>query len=105
MKMRKFFHVVAVMLSSLTSMITHAKAQESTTKEKKGEGEVTRHHRHHNGLSGASDESSLSDPPRRSKLLPSFDSENIKNSKHAATWRSYDDQEAIRPRRQSSIRR
>jgi hypothetical protein len=97
MKMRKFFHVVAVMLSSLTSMITHAKAQESTTKEKKGEGEITTHHRHHNGVTRASSDTSLSDPPRRSKLLPSFNSENVKNSKHAATWRSYDDQEAITP--------
>jgi hypothetical protein len=93
MKMRKFFHIVAVMLSSLTSMITHAKAQETTTsKEKKGEGEVTRHHKHHSGALGGSGEAALADPPRRTKIR-SQSADDIKNSAHAATWTSYAAQE------------
>jgi hypothetical protein len=95
MKMRKFLHVVAVMLSSLTSMITHAKAQETTnSKEKKGEGELARHHRHHNGSTKASSETAFSDPPRRSKIRSLLAEEDIKNSRHAATWTSYSDQQS-----------
>jgi hypothetical protein len=97
MKMRKFLHVVAVMLSSLTSMITHAKAQETTTtKEKKGEGELTRHHKHHTGALGASGEAALDDPPHRTKIR-SHAADDIKNSKHAATWTSYAAQEGDEP--------
>jgi hypothetical protein len=91
MKMRKFLHVVAVMLSSLASMITHAKAQETTAKEKKGESELTRHHRHHTGVTRASSETAFSDPPRRSKIR-SLIADSIKNSKHAAAWASYSEQ-------------
>ena len=75
MKIRRFLHIVAVMLSSLVSMVTHAKAQESeqdskTTKTKKGE--LSKHHRHHSAAD-ANDS-----PPLRHN--------NIKNSKHAASW-------------------
>jgi len=95
MKMRKFFHIAAIMLSSLAAMITHGKAQETTTgttKEKK-EGGVTRHHRHHTGVSGGSDSAALDDPPRR-KLADSSDDDTVKHSKHAATWTSYAEQES-----------
>jgi hypothetical protein len=100
MKMRKFFHIVAIMLSSLGAMISHGKAQETTatgaTKEKKGESGVTRHHRHHTGASNGSDIAGLDDPPHRSKIVPS-DDDTVKHSKHAATWTSYVDQESIAP--------
>jgi len=90
MKMRKFFHVVAVMFTSLAAMITHGKAQETsgtgTSREKSGDGPLTRHHRHHPGT----DESALDDPPHRASIVP--DQDDIKNSKHAATWTSYDAQ-------------
>jgi hypothetical protein len=87
MKMRKFFHVVAVMFSSLAAMVAHGKAQETTTKEKKGEGEVaTHHHRHH---AASSDVADVSDPPHRSKHEQTTDADDIKNSKHAAVWTSY----------------
>jgi hypothetical protein len=99
MKMRKFLHIAAVMISSLMAMITHGRAQEagaspspSSSKEKKGES-VSRHHRHH---TSAAEESALDDPPRHhSKIVPDLDSGNsasIKNSRHAATWTSYDSQ-------------
>jgi hypothetical protein len=102
MKMRKFFHIAAVMISSLMAMITHGKAQEASSspspKEKKSESPVSRHHRHH---TGAADESALDDPPHHSKIVPDLDSSDsgsIKNSRHAATWTSYDAQEdAIAP--------
>jgi hypothetical protein len=98
MKMRKFFHVAAIMISSFVSTITHGKAQDisgATSKEKKSE--LAKHHRRHNGSTSASD-LAAQDPPARSKIVPSLDSDDIKNSKHAATWASYMDQEgAIAP--------
>jgi hypothetical protein len=95
MKMRKFFHIAAVMLSSLASMVAHGKAQETTTttKEKKGEGELTRHHREQNGASKNSGVTEADDPPHRPeahRLATSDD--DIKNSKHAATWSGYEQQ-------------
>jgi hypothetical protein len=100
MKIRKFVHLVAVVLSSLASMLTHAKAQESTsdgsgTAKKKGDGEVAGHHRHSHGSSKASDLASQ-DPPARKHRLTS-DSGSVKNSKHAATWTSYAQQESATP--------
>jgi len=103
MKMRKFFHIVAVLFSSLGAMISHAKAQDattSTTKEKKADGELTPHHRRHASLNGSSsDLASLDDPPHhhRLKSSASSDSSDIKNSRHAATFTRYDDQEAPPP--------
>ena len=98
MKMRKFFHIAAVMISSLMAMITHGRAQEASPtpgKDAKGEGHLSRHHRHH---PDADDSTATDDPPRHhhSKILPdldSGDSASIKNSRHAATWSSYDSQE------------
>jgi hypothetical protein len=96
MKMRKFFHIAAVMLSSLASMVAHGKAQETTTitKEKKGEGELTRHHREDTGASKNSGVTDADDPPHRSKMhqLAATD-DDIKNSKHAASFSSYDKQQ------------
>lgn len=93
MKIRKFFHVTAIMLSSLASMIAHGKAQETTgTSKKKGEGELAKHHRHHNGISKASSEGKQ-DPPKNSRLSALLVSDDIKNSKHATTWSSYMEQE------------
>jgi hypothetical protein len=99
MKMRKFFHIAAVMFSSFAALITHGKAQEttgtSTSKEKKGE--QTRHHRHHNGDIEGSDSAALDDPPHHSKIHDSDTSDGIKNSKHAASWTSYAKQETGAP--------
>jgi hypothetical protein len=84
------------MLSSLASTVTHAKAQDtevSARKGKKGEGELTRHHHSHHGATNSSDIASH-DPPFRSKVVPSFASEDVKNSKTAATWTSYMEQNA-----------
>jgi len=81
------------MLSSLFAMITHGKAQEASptpAKEKKGDGEISRHHRHH---LGSGDSIGLDDPPHRSKIVPDSDSTAIKNSTHAAVWSSYAEQE------------
>ena len=94
MKMRKFLHIAAIMLSSLASTITHSKAQETTSestarKEKKGEGVLARHHRHHTTSSLASH-----NPPLHSKLA-SADSDTVKSSKHAAQWSSYMEQEGV----------
>jgi len=87
---------MAIMLSSLASVVTHAKAQESTEntnrKEKRGEGELARHHRQHGGASHRSSEASQ-DPPARYKSRPTFASDDIKNSKQAAKWTSYMEQE------------
>jgi hypothetical protein len=93
MKMRKFLHVLAVMLSSLAAMATHGKA-ESTGKEKRGEGELAKHHRHHTRVSRTAGEASLADPPRHHKsIASSSEPQDLKNSKHAAAWVSYVDQE------------
>jgi hypothetical protein len=89
MKMRKFFHVAAVMLSSLASMICHGKGQEATGK---GKDALAKHHRHHDGMDGQSDGSATDDPPRRAEIAPPLDCGDIKNSKHAATWQSYESQ-------------
>jgi hypothetical protein len=92
MKMRKFFHIATVMISSLMAMITHGRAQEASPtpgKEKKGESSVSRPHRHH----PASAESALDDPPHRHHKAASSDADSdIKNSSHAATWTSYESQ-------------
>jgi hypothetical protein len=96
--MRKFFHVAAVMLSSLASMIAHSKAQETTTttttsKEDKGEGELTRHHRLDTGASKNSGVTDADDPPHRSRAYHlAAPEDDIKNSTHAATWSRYEDQ-------------
>jgi len=88
------------MISSLMAMITHGRAQEASPtpgKDSKGEGQVSRHHRHH---TGDTDSDALDDPPRRhhSHIVPDADSSDIKNSDHAATWTSYDSQaESIAP--------
>ena len=96
MKMRKFLHISAIMLSSLGSTISHAKAQETTTtgKEKKGEGELARHHRHHNGASTRASHLASDDPHARAKTRTAIALDDIKNSKHAATWTSYMEQES-----------
>jgi len=95
MKIRKLTHLAAIMISSLASMLTHAKAQESTadsgsTAKKKGDAELAGHHRRHAGASRASDEASQ-DPLGKSKHRVA--SEDVKNSKHAATWSSYMEQQ------------
>jgi hypothetical protein len=88
MKMRKFLHVLAIMLSSLASMVTHGKAQEAeatpSSRKSKKDG-LTRHHRHHPAQT-ASQTLGLSDPPS---------SATAKTSRHAATWSSYDSQETL----------
>jgi hypothetical protein len=94
MKIRKFLHVAAIMLSSLASTLTLAKAQDAETassrKEKKGE--LARHHRHHNGAAHRSSDVSQ-DPPLHSEILPTFATDDIKNSKHTVAWPSYVDQQ------------
>jgi len=94
MKMRNFLHLAAIMLSSFAAMVSHGKGQDaqenSGRKEKKGE--LARHHRRHHGTSQASSVATL-DPPTRSKIFPSFASEDIKNSKHAVTLVSYAERE------------
>ena len=92
MKMRKFLHIVTVMLSSLAAMVSHGTAQENAGRKVK-RSELAKHHHHHHGANGealvAGDR-----PPPASKILPSFaSSDDIKNSKHAATWPSYAQQQ------------
>jgi len=70
MKMRKFLHIVTVMLSSLGAMISHGKAQETTPRKEK-KGECARHHRHHHGVNNGSNVAA-GDPPAVSKIVPSF---------------------------------
>ncbi len=85
------------MLSSLASMITHGRGQEITSKEKKGESEPTRHHRHHHGGTRTSGDTALSDPPRHSRIRSRASreaSDDAKNSKHAASWKNIAKQEA-----------
>jgi len=91
MKIRKLLHVFAIMLSSLGATICHGKAQETTSTRKKGEGELARHHRHHNGSSRRASDLASADPPARSRHRTRA-TDDIKNSKHAATWTSYAEQ-------------
>ncbi len=63
MNMRKFFHVAAIMLSSLLSMITHGKAQDTTARQKKGESQLSRDDRDHSGSAQASDLAAQDPPP------------------------------------------
>jgi hypothetical protein len=90
-KMRKFVHILAVMVSSLAAFVSHGKAQETTdTTTKKKDSTVTRHHRLHSDDSDASDSKALSDPPvHKRHLVASTESGDIKNSHHAATFSSY----------------
>jgi hypothetical protein len=90
--MRKFFHVSAIMLSSLVSMVTHGKAQDTaatgaTGKDKKGESALAKHHRHHTGATKASDLASQ-DPPRKRSLASDDSDGAVKHSRHAAVWSS-----------------
>jgi hypothetical protein len=101
MKMRKFLHVAAIMISSLASMVTHGQAQESAMEGtsrngKKGEGELARHHGHHKGASQATSVASM-DPPVRHRTRSAFVPEDIKNSTHAVQWTSYMEQESAAP--------
>jgi hypothetical protein len=93
MKMRKFFHLAAIMFSSLAAMITHGKAQETTATSngKKAEGTLAGHHRQHTDGSPESDAAGLDDPPHRSNTGSA--SGAIKNTSHTATWSSYAEQE------------
>jgi hypothetical protein len=93
MKMRKLLHIAAIIVSSLASMITHGKAQVNearTRKEKRGESELAGHHRRHHPSSDPTVATQY--PPPRSKIDPSSSDDDIKNSKHAATWTSYVEQ-------------
>jgi len=71
-------------------MVSQGKAQENTARREK-KGVLAKHHRHHHGANGEARIADNSPPaPQPSKITPSFASpENIKNSKHAATWPSY----------------
>ncbi|HEX4086493.1 MAG TPA: hypothetical protein VHY22_16385 [Chthoniobacteraceae bacterium] len=90
MKMRKFLHVLAITLSSLLSVVTHSKGQDvnstNATKEKKGEGELAKHHRRHTGATSRATNLASQDPPARPRRHHGND---IKNSDHAAVWSSY----------------
>src|SRR5581483_5495463 len=69
MKTKRFFHIVAIIFSSLASMISHGQAKpELSKKAKKGESSMTKPHRQ-NGSGTASEEAS-DDPPK--KLNPSL---------------------------------
>jgi len=97
MKMRKFLHVLAISLSSLFSVITHGKAQEavpnSTPKEKKGEGELAKHHRRHTGAATRATSLASQEPPPESRRRLAANG-GIKDSDHAAVWKSYASQVA-----------
>jgi hypothetical protein len=86
MKMRKFLHILAVALSSLTALVTHAKAQESSQNDQNQKKGVTRHHRRHLDTDGDDSTHGAAARHHKASLDPDAD---VKNSHHAATWTSY----------------
>lgn len=67
MNFRRFFHVLAIMFSSLVSMVSHGHAEPVAAKKQKkpGEGEMSKPHRRVSGNQNPMTENGDDDPPRK----------------------------------------
>jgi hypothetical protein len=91
MTMRKFLQFTAILLSSFLSLITHGKAQLPVAA-KARKGELARQHR--DDECSADDSGDAGQDPPRAYRRHATESDDVKNSTHAAVWTSYMDQES-----------